>query len=430
MTRDRTRVALGAAVLLAGSALFAPAASSSTPALGGSHHHGHHGHHGHGSHRHPQPPPSTDSPQVVLDWERVAFATIYPATPIPVGVPLLGYTSTAMYDAMRASSAHDDSSETAAVAQVAHDVLVHYVPTAAASLDTSLATSLAGVPDGSAQDRGVWIGKKVAARLLEERADDGYLDTTIHYTLPPGVGVWQPTPPATDMLAAWIGSMDPLVVKRLAKVDGPDELTSDDYTTDYNEVKLLGGTGSTVRSQAQSDTAVFFNSNSATMVGDALVRYLETHPQSISDTAWLFAAVHGSMTDSLIKCWQLKRDVGFWRPFQAIAGAGDDGNPDTAPEPGWTPFLPSPPYSDYVSGHGCLTSPAVEVIREKLGETTPLELRSSNFPTAPRTYATLTQLEYDALNARIWGGFHFRDAMSDAYAIGHRTARVVMQRLE
>jgi hypothetical protein len=420
MLRLRTRVVLASTLLVAGSALL-PAAATSGATRGGSHHHGHH---------HPQPPPSTESGQVVLDWERVAFATIYPATPIPVGVPLLGYTSTAMYDAVRASSSRHDSSETAAVAQAAHDVLVHYVPAAAASLGTSLTTSLDGVPDGSAEDRGVWIGTKVAARLIEERADDGYLDTSIHYTLPPGIGVWQPTPPATDMLAAWIGSMDPLVVRKPARVDGPDSLTSDDYTTDFNEVKLLGGAGSTVRSQAQSDTALFFNSNSATMVGDALVRYLETHPSSISETAWLFAAIHGAMTDSLITCWRLKRDVGFWRPFQAIAGAADDGNPDTAPEPGWAPFLPNPPYSDYVSGHGCLTGPAVEVIRQELGETTPLELRSSNFPGAPRTYPSLTQLEHDALHARIWGGFHFRDAMSDAYAIGHRTARAVMHRLD
>ena len=55
---------------------------------------------------------------------------------------------------------------------------------------------------------------------------------------------------------------------------------------------------------------------------------------------------------------------------------------------------------------------------------------SSTVPTAPRTYATLTQLEHDALNARIWGGFHFRDAMADAYAIGHRTARTVMEELD
>jgi hypothetical protein len=421
MNRLRTRVVLASTLLVAGSALL-PAAATSGATRGGSHQHGHH---------HPQPTPSTESGRVVLDWERIAFATIYPATPIPVGVPLLGYTSTAMYDAVRASSSRHDSSETAAVAQAAHDVLVHYVPAAAASLDTSLTTSLAGVPDGSAEDRGVWTGKKVAARLIEERADDGYLDTTIHYTLPPGVGTWQPVPPATDMLGAWIGSMDPLVVKRLARVNGPDALTSDDYTTDYNEVKLLGSATSTVRSTAQTDTSRFFNSNSATMVGDALVRYLEAHPETLQDTAWLFAAIHSAMTDSLITCWQLKRDVGFWRPIEAVAGAADDGNPDTQPQAGWTPLLaPTPPYSDYVTGHGCLTSPAVEVIRTRIGETTPLELRSSNFPTAPRTYPSLSELEHDALNSRIWGGLHFRDAMSDGYAIGHRTARAVMHRLD
>jgi hypothetical protein len=174
---------------------------------------------------------------------------------------------------------------------------------------------------------------------------------------------------------------------------------------------------------------VFFNSNSATMVGDALVRHLEAHPRTLEETAWLFAAMHGAMTDSLIACWKLKRDVGFWRPFQAVAGAADDGNPDTQPEAGWTSLLATPPYSDYVTGHGCLTGPAVEVIRTRLGEATPLELRSSTFPTAPRTYPTLTHLEYDALNSRIWGGLHFRDAMADGYAIGHRTARKVMQDL-
>lgn len=117
------------------------------PAPGGTRH----THHAHShQHSHPQPPESTESGQVVLDWERVAFTTVYPVTPVPVGVPLLGYISTAMYDALRASSWRWDSSETAAVAQAAHDVLVHHVPAAASSLDASLATSLAGVPDGSA----------------------------------------------------------------------------------------------------------------------------------------------------------------------------------------------------------------------------------------------------------------------------------------
>jgi hypothetical protein len=85
-----------------------------------------------------------------------------------------------------------------------------------------------------------------------------------------------------------------------------------------------------------------------------------------------------------------------------------------------------PNYSDYVSGHGCLTGPAVQVIRRSLGETAQRELRSVNFPNNPRTYARLTDLEFDAFHARIWGGFHFRKAMTDAYEIAHRTADAVM----
>jgi hypothetical protein len=44
-----------------------------------------------------------------------------------------------------------------------------------------------------------------------------------------------------------------------------------------------------------------------------------------------------------------------------------------------------------------------------------------------RHYASLTELEHDALNARIWGGLHFRDAMEDGYYLGHTTADRVIQ---
>ena len=122
------------------------------------------------------------------------------------------------------------------------------------ALDADLADDAGARPGRRCRGRGCASARRSPPRLIEERADDGYGDTTIHYTLPPAIGTWQPVPPATDMLGAWIGSMDPLVVRRLAKVDGPDKLTSDDYATDYNEVKLLGSATSTVRSQAQTDT--------------------------------------------------------------------------------------------------------------------------------------------------------------------------------
>ena len=42
-----------------------------------------------------------------------------------------------------------------------------------------------------------------------------------------------------------------------------------------------------------------------------------------------------------------------------------------------------------------------------------------------RDYVYLSDIDTDALNSRIWGGLHFRDAMEDAYDIGREMARRV-----
>ena len=369
---------------------------------------------------------SPDSPQVVLDWERIVFRTVYTdtATPIPVGVPVLGFVSVALHRAATRSAHVGSSSETAAVATAAHNVLVHYYPAQAPQLAADLAASLTGIGP-AARSKGARIGARAAADMLASRVGDHYLDPSFHYAKAPGPGVWQPNPGATDMLAPWLGSLRPLFVDRPVPVAGPYALASAAYAVEYDEVRRLGSVSSAERTPAQTATAQFFNSNSATMVGDALIRHLELHPIGLLDTARMFAMMHGAMTDSAIRVWGLKRDVGFWRPSQAVAGAETDGNSGTSTEAGWAPLVPNPNYSDYVSGHAGLTGPACEVIRRTLGEDTALELRSVNSPT-PRVYGHLSEIEFDAFNARIWSGLHFRRAMVDGYDIGHRTAERVM----
>jgi hypothetical protein len=331
------------------------------------------------------------------------------------------------------------------VATAAHDVLVHYAPLlhdnpdardvagqVVSALDMQLKETLQGVPDGPAEATGARTGAHAAAAFIAGRRGDHFRDPSIHYSKPKRPGFWQPTPPRTDMLEPWLGSLDTVVLHRLVRADGPDALTSYDYARDYNEVKRYGDAISSRRSAAETQTAHFFNSNSATTVGNALIRYLKAHPMDLRATARVFGVMHGAMTDAVITCWRLKRDVGFWRPREAIAGAAHDGNPATTPQPGWTSLIqPEPPYSDYVSGHGCLTAPATETIRLTLGEVTPLHLVSTN-PNATvkeRDYNYLSDIETDALDSRIWGGLHFRDAMEDAYDIGRETARRVMREL-
>jgi hypothetical protein len=374
---------------------------------------------------------SAEGGQAVLDWERIAFRTVYvdqtPTTPVPVGVPILGFTALAMYRAAQRSAHVGASSESAAVARAAHDVLAHYLPASAARLDGDLATTFAAIGASQSRTKGSRIGGDAARDVVESRQGDGWMDPTVHYSKPQTAPYWQPTAPNTDMLAPWLGSLRPLFVAAEPQ-PGPYSLASSAWAADYEEVRAVGSFGSTVRTAAQTATALFYNtSNSALALPDAVARYLDTHPMGILETARLFALMHGAATDSIIVCWQQKRDVGFWRPFQAISGQYDDGNAATTPEPGWTPLVPMPNYSDYHSGHGSLTAPQVEVVRRILGEHTPLEIRST---TSARAYAQLSEIEAEAFPARIWGGLHYRKPMIDAYEHGHRTAVRVMAALD
>lgn len=371
-----------------------------------------------------------ESSVVVHDWERHAMRTIYAEAmqPIPIGMLYLGFTSLAMYDAVE--EAHDeDGSAYAAAAVAAHGVLTEYFPTSRATLDGNLADSLADVPDGDAKTEGIDIGQDAADDMIESREDDGRGDTSIVYSRTPAPGVWQP-PAGGAMLAPWLGFVDPLVLDDLVEADGPDPITSLAYAFDYEEVRRVGKATGADRTQAQTDTAIFFNANAVTMLSGGLLGYLDQHPMSLRKTARLFARMHGAMADALIANWRLKYEIGYWRPSQAIQGAATDGNAATLPEAGWTPLLPNPPYPEYLSGHATVTAPAIEVIRRTLGEATPLQLTSTTLPGPPRLYPTLLLIEYDSFNARIWGGLHFRDAMEDGYRLGHKTAAKVMREID
>ncbi|SDS58356.1 hypothetical protein SAMN04488543_2002 [Friedmanniella luteola] len=377
-------------------------------------------------------PPSRRGVQVVLDWERIGIRTVYTdaASPIPSGTLYLGLMSLAVDRAVRAASGRHRTSAPAAAAVAAHDVLRTYFPASAARLDDDLAGTLAEVGRGRSTRNGVRLGHAVAARLVASRVGDGIPaagEQPLTYRRDVAPGVWQP--PAAGMLVPWLGYVEPLVLRRPVPVDGPDALGSAAYAADYAEVRRVGRAtaAATDRSSEQTAIATFFNSNVVLLYHEALIRHLEASPLSLTRTAHLFAAIDAASADAAIRCWQLKYEFGFWRPFQAVAGAADDGNPATTAESGWTPLLATPPYPDYVSGHGCLTSAFAGATRALLGGAVPLRLHSAT-TNSDRSYPTLSALEEHALQARIWSGLHFRDAMEDAYRVGHVTAeRVVAQ---
>ncbi len=93
----------------------------------------------------------------------------------------------------------------AAVAQSAHDVLVDLLPAQAAALDSRLGNTLASIPDGDAKSTGVWVGSQAAGAILAQRADDGRFVNVPYTFLPPGPGVYQPTPPRSRRARSFRG---------------------------------------------------------------------------------------------------------------------------------------------------------------------------------------------------------------------------------
>ena len=177
------------------------------------------------------------------------------------------------------------------------------------------------------------------------------------------------------MALAWLGFVKPVVDVAPVALDGPDPLTSAAYATDYNEVRKVGGAiGAplTERTAAQTATAQFFAGNPVLTYRVALCDLLDGEPLGLLPTTRMFARIDAAMANSFIQTWRLKYDIGYWRPFQAIALADTDGNAATSPQAGWTPLVPNPAYSDYTSGHAAATSPFAEVVRQTLGDDTPL----------------------------------------------------------
>jgi len=135
------------------------------------------------------------------------------------------------------------ASEEAAAAVAAHDVLVSLMPTSQqATLDAALASSLAAVPDGRAEDAGVAYGKLVAQRMLAERADDGSTDV-VNYVPGSEPDDWQPTPPgfAAAALPQW-ATVEPFGIASpdQFRADPPPALDSPEFMQAFNQIKEIG----------------------------------------------------------------------------------------------------------------------------------------------------------------------------------------------
>ncbi|GAA1514408.1 vanadium-dependent haloperoxidase [Kribbella lupini] len=376
-------------------------------------------------------------PAVIISWNTIATRTIFTenATPIPAAPLYYSFVSLAVYDAvvaiegryqpyLRQPRVHGRASSEAAAVTAAYEVLRYYFPASAGHLTTDHTASLNAVPDGRAKTAGIAVGRTAAAKLIRARQGDGR-GAAITFDRAPAIGVWRPTPEAfAPMAVPWLGFVRPLVLNSPTqlRLPGPDPLRSKDYAREFAEVKAMGSATGSHRTGAQTETAMFWSANAVLQYQVSLGQELGARGWSFLRTARAFALLGTGTADALVSCWRAKYDYGYWRPITAIRLAGEDGNRATKPDPTWTPLVPTPPYPDYVSGHACVTGAATETFGHLFGRRSIDVDIASSVTATTRHYRTTAALDAETMNARIWLGLHFRQAMVDGNRLGHRAA--------
>ena len=229
------------------------------------------------------------------------------------------------------------------------------------------------------------------------------------------------------MAVPWLSTVTPFTLKYPAQYRAPlpPDLTSSEYTRDYNEVKALGALVNSARTPEQTDIAYFYADNAFLYWNRALQGIANTYLNDIGDSARLFALVTMAMADAAITAWDTKRHYYLWRPITAIQQGDSDGNPLTAGDPTWQSLIVNPNYPDYTSGANNLSGSATRMLALFFGtDEVPFSI-TSNFPLAiqkTRTYSRFSDAADDVVNARVYLGIHFRFADTVARKQGKRVA--------
>jgi hypothetical protein len=334
---------------------------------------------------------------------------------------------------LAALKAQPFGSRDAAIATAAHNVLVAIVdPTRVAQVNAAYATTLEPIPSGATKDEGIRVGAAAAAAMLADRTNDGYLAPfTVDLSADPGR--WRPLSSTATDPDAWVGNLKPFVIESPSQFrsKGPNPLISARYTKDFDEVKTIGALRSTTRTADQTTAAIFWQAPPVALWNRvardlSAARGLETRRE-----ARLLAMMNLAAADGAIACWNDKYHWNFWRPRAAIQEAATDGNPDTVADPAWEPLfhastatmpaLVTPPFPDHPSGHGCVSGSVLRTLREVFGtDRMAFDVFSSRFPNQPRHFERFSLALKEIVDARVWGGIHFRTADVQGATIGKK----------
>jgi hypothetical protein len=369
---------------------------------------------------------------VITDW---ADTTTEIADDGQGTVRTLALAQNAVYEAVNAITArypHDrvdlgpaqGASVEAAVAAASRAVLLQEAPELKAKIEAAYTRALATITAGEARTKGIGVGERAAADVLTKHGHD--LDSIEPYRPAASPGLYVPTTIPTG----WsLGMHRPWFMKSAAQFrpGPPPALKSEQWARDYNEVKALGSSKSTVRTPEQTEIAKFW----ATALPDVhlgLVRSVATGPdREVTRNARLYAAVTAAINETETSVFEAKYHYLFWRPITAIRNGDRDGNSATERDPDWIPLIATPMQPEYPCAHCMLAATIATVLRAEAGGNSALHLSttSNTAPGVTRRWSSTDAVVQEVSMARIWAGVHYRTSTEAGNHMGEQVGTLV-----
>ncbi|HEU5211897.1 MAG TPA: vanadium-dependent haloperoxidase [Gaiellaceae bacterium] len=363
----------------------------------------------------------------------------------------MGMVQGAVYDAVNAITPKhyrpyllnrrfgNTASDDAAVATAAYLVLKNIVETVPqsiafptrgtllATLASQYQTAKNAIPDSPFKDMGIAAGTAAAQAMIDARQGDGRFGPS-QWVPSSAPGHWSLLPGQANDPTPWVGGVKPFLMHSSSqfRTAGPPALTSAAWAADFNEVKALGRATGSTRTDDQTYKAKWWQSNPVVSWNDVARQLITRNHLDAMDSARVLAMQNMAAADAAINTWNEKYHFDFWRPWNAIVRAAEDGNDATVADPNWTALITAP-YPEYTSGHLGLDSSNTRVLRMFFGDAPAGGYQITSFAVNPggpamRSFGSFSQAVNEIIEARIWAGLHFRTADVQAVHLGTNVA--------
>ena len=301
-------------------------------------------------------------------------------------------------------------------------------------LEHSFASPQQAVVPGPEYARSVAHGQAVATAILDWAATDGFsIDNNCPYVLGSEPGAWEPTPPSFNpnpLQPCW-GQIRLMVLTSGEECPPPGppafstDPTSDFYAAGLEVYNVRLGLTDTQQTIADywSDGAIATGTPPGHWI--AIVSQLARNDDlSLAEAAEAYARVGIAVHDAFITCWNAKYLYNLQRPVTYINDTIDVG---------WSPYLVTPGFPSYTSGHSTQSGAAARVLTAMFGRTRFTDTTHTDHGLLPmqepRTFDSFDAAAAEAAVSRLYGGIHFAFDNDDGLAAGQCIGQAISDRV-